>query len=144
MHGSGKRYSKEELKDLILSLPLERKTFRQFFKDDIQNIMACYAILEEDPIFYALYKSMFRRRLAEIEEDILLNADAESVPTMVDRNGNEDLAPGHLRKAEMLTKTKMWVLERRNKDYQSKSQQDITTDGKQLGCVIIPSKDENE
>lgn len=141
---NNKYYTDLELRGLMFSLVPENKTFRQFFKHDIPNLVRCYAILEADPILYAAYKSMFKRRVAEIEEDVLLNVDAENVPSIVDRNGNEDLAPGHLRKAEMLTKTKMWVLERRNKEYQAKSQQDITTDGKQLGCVIIPSKDENE
>lgn len=139
-NSAGKQWNDIELKQLMIDLLLKKTTFRLYFKDSTVNILKCYDILRSDKDFARLYSDTLYQSINDIEEDLLLGVDLDNIPLKYDKMGNADLALGYLKKAELKIKNAQWVLERRNKLYQAKSQQDITTDGQALNAVILPSK----
>jgi hypothetical protein len=132
----------EQLSVWMLQCLINRTTFRKELSDNIQAIIRCYKILTSNLEFSKQYKDLMYYRIDEIEEDVLTgdDLDLDMIPKKYDKYGNADLAPGYLRRAELAMKNKQWILERRNKLYQAKSQQDITTDGQALNAVILPGK----
>jgi hypothetical protein len=135
--------SDEDLKAYILESVCEGKTYRKQFRKDYKTLIRIIDLFNKDIEFNKTYKSLLDMRISEVEECVLNGTFLEDIPTVVDKLGNIDLAPGYLRLAEMQHKRAHWILERRNAAYMNKTQQDITSEGKQLGCVIIPSKAED-
>lgn len=133
----------DALKEWMMSCLINNTTFRKMLRDDPAGLLRCYKLITSDKNYSKEYNElMYYKMLVEHEEDVIMGTDLDIIPLKVDKYGNADIATGHLRLAELRLRNKQWILERRHELWKAKSQQDITSDGKQLGCVIIPKKED--
>ena len=137
-------YTDEELKKYIIDSVAEGHNYRMQLRRDYATLLRVINLFASDEEFLRLYEKVLASRIAEMEESLLNGTYFDDVPQKVDKLGNVDLAAGYLRQAELKAKTAQWILERRNKAYRAKSQQDITSNGKSLGCVVIPAKEDSD
>lgn len=134
-------YTDAELKQYILDSVSFGQNYRHQLGKDYPTLLRVINLFSSDEDFVRSYEKILAGRITEIEENLLTGQYFEDIPVKVDKLGNVDLSTGYLRKAELKAKTAQWILERRNRQYQAKMQQDITSNGQSLGCVVIPAKD---
>jgi len=133
-------YTDAELKQYILDSVAFGANYRQQLCNEYPTLLRVINLFSSDEDFVRSYEKILAGRITEIEENLLTGAYFEDIPVKVDKLGNVDLSAGYLRKAELKAKTAQWILERRNRQYQAKMQQDITSDGQCLNAIILPSK----
>lgn len=135
-----KAMTDDELKDLMLQCLVMGTTYSIKFRDAPSMKVRCWFLLASEPEFKKKYEEMLMMHISVAEERLLTGEFLENLPQTVDKLGNVDIARGALRKAELDMKRMQWVLERRDKKYQSKIQQDITSNGEALNAIVLPAK----
>lgn len=135
-------YSDEDLKGIMLNDLFSGSNFRVTFKSDMETCMRCWEILRVDKAFYKQYSEIIAMKLTGIEEDTITGRHMENVHTKVDQLGNEDLAPGYLKMAELQNKRLQWILEKRNEKYSSKDISSALVEGAQV-LVMIPKREDD-
>lgn len=133
-------YSDDELKNFVINCMMTGSNYRKAFKSDYLTLLRVVNLLSTDPVFAKAYRDLLEHRLQHMEEDLLNGTYLEDIPRKFDKLGNEDLAPGYLKLAEMQIRNAQWMLERRNKKYQARMQQDITSNGEALNAIVLPAK----
>ena len=135
------QYTDEQLKAKMLEDVFHGTSFRETFKNDYTNCMRCWGFLRTDKAFKKEYAEILEMRLSGVEEDIITGRILDNLPTKVDRDGNEDLAPGYLKRAEAQIERYKWLLFKRNSKYQK---QESTGDGEKLKVLVLPEKVKKE
>ena len=137
-----KVYTDDELKGIMLKDLFSNSSFRVTFKDDMGTCMRCWDIVRSDKEFYKEYTEILNMKLTGMEEDLLTGKVFEKIPTKVDQLGNEDLAPGYLKLAEIQSKRLQWIMEKRNEKYTGKELNSIVGDGAKI-LVMIPKREDD-
>lgn len=137
-------YTDAELMQHILDSVAIGHNYRKQLRNEYPTLLRVINLFSSDKDFLERYEKILATRISEMEENLLTGSFFDNIPQKVDKLGNVDLSAGYLRQAELKAKTAQWILERRNKAYQAKSQQDITSNGQALGCVVIPAKESSD
>lgn len=135
-------YDDNELKAIMLNDLFLDSNFRDTFRHDLTTCMRCWEILRTDKDFYHDYSRVIEMKLSGIEEDLLTGKYFNKIPTKVDQLGNEDIAPGYLKLAEIKSNRLKWILEKRNDKYNNKELNGTVSDGAKV-VVIIPKREDD-
>lgn len=135
-------YTDDDLKQAMLNDLFINSNFRARFKDDLVTCMRCWEILRTDKDFYHLYSDVIQMKLTGMEEELIVGKDLENLHLKVDALGNQDVAPGYLRLAEIRTNRLKWILEKRNEKYSSKITEGSAVDGAKV-VVVIPKREDD-
>lgn len=97
--------------------------------------------LSRCPGFYEFWNEIEELRMESIEDELITGRIWDHVKTkvVVDANGNEDIAKGHLSLLDKRVKLMQWILEKRNKKYQFRE----TIETGKPNIVIMPTKESN-
>lgn len=97
--------------------------------------------LSRCPGFYEFWNETEELRMECIEDELITGRIWDHVKTkvVVDANGNEDIAKGHLSLLDKRVKLMQWILEKRNKKYQFRE----TIETGKPNIVIMPTKESN-
>lgn len=135
-------YSDDDLKEAMLYDLFTNSNFRVRFKNDLRTCMRCWDILRLDKEFYKQYCEVITMKLSGMEEDLITGKDLEQIPIKVDALGNQDIASGYLKLAEIKTNRLKWILEKRNEKYSAKHADTSVVEGAKV-LVMIPKREDD-
>lgn len=135
-------YSDDDLKEAMLYDLFTNSNFRVRFKNDLHTCMRCWEILRTDKEFYKQYCDVISMKLNGMEEDLITGKDLEHIPLKVDALGNQDIASGYLKLAEIKTNRLKWILEKRNEKYSAKHNDTAVVEGAKV-LVMIPKREDD-
>lgn len=104
------------------------------------SLVMLYVSISSAPEFQRRYEAALQGRLFLLNNEAINFGGLKTVPTVVDKYGNQDLARGYLDRAKSEHNITMQVLERKTNDWKVKTEADVKTDTK-LGIVVMPPKE---
>jgi hypothetical protein len=135
----------DELKVQMLNWLVDGQSFQHRFKKDYRVPLRCWRLLANDKEFAVDYNDLLMSHVQMAEVQLLTGDFLNDLPSTIDRDGNVDIARGHLRRAEITMKRLQWILEKRNKNYQSKSNlSDVLDADGMVNAIILPMKKDKE
>lgn len=104
------------------------------------SLVMLYVSISGAPEFKKRYEAALQGRLFLLNNEAINFGGLKTVPTVVDKYGNQDLARGYLDRAKSEHQITMQVLERKTNDWKTKTESEVKTDAK-LGIVVMPPKE---